>query len=215
MPTDDLARFCCHNPDCPQYGRRGAGNLSVCGHFGKAGHRLLYCNACKTRFSELKGTPLFPPSCRTTRSRPSSGTSLTAAASARPPGWSTSTRTPSPGWPNSPVATPGPPTTSWWPSTPSTREVQFDEKWAFAGKKQKVCDPDDLADDHWGDYWDYAASDPEHRLVLAVIPGARAEENGRELVAYAMTRPGITLPCDSVPNHNLLTAARRRSCCLQ
>jgi transposase-like protein len=59
MPTDDLASHCCQNPRCPQYGRRGAGNLSVCGHFGKRDHRLLYCNACKARSSEFKGTPLF------------------------------------------------------------------------------------------------------------------------------------------------------------
>ena len=59
MPTDDLERFCCQNADCDLYGRRGAGNLSVCGHFGKACHRLLYCNACKARFSEPKGTPLY------------------------------------------------------------------------------------------------------------------------------------------------------------
>ena len=57
---DDLARFCCHNPDCALYGRRGAGNLSVCDRYGKQNHiRLLYCNACKARFSERKGTPLF------------------------------------------------------------------------------------------------------------------------------------------------------------
>ena len=57
---DDLARFCCQNPDCPAYGRRGAGNLSVCDRYGKQNHiRLLYCNACKARFSERKGTPLF------------------------------------------------------------------------------------------------------------------------------------------------------------
>jgi transposase-like protein len=59
MPTDDRDRFCCQNPDCSEHGRRGAGNLSVCGHYGKAGHRLLYCNVCKARFSEFKGTPLF------------------------------------------------------------------------------------------------------------------------------------------------------------
>jgi transposase-like protein len=59
MPTDDLADFCCHNPECPQYGQRAGDNLSVCGRFGKASHRLLYCNACKARFSEFKGTPFF------------------------------------------------------------------------------------------------------------------------------------------------------------
>ena len=56
---DDLARFCCHTPDCQLYGLRGAGNLSVCGHYGPAQHRLLYCRTCKARFSERKGTPLF------------------------------------------------------------------------------------------------------------------------------------------------------------
>jgi transposase-like protein len=59
MPTDDLTRFCCQSPKCPRYGQRDAGNLTVCGHFGRAHHRLLYCNACKARFSEFKGTPLF------------------------------------------------------------------------------------------------------------------------------------------------------------
>ena len=57
---DDLARFCCQNPDCSRYGQRDAGNLSVCGRYGKFNHiRLLYCKACKDRFSERKGTPLF------------------------------------------------------------------------------------------------------------------------------------------------------------
>jgi hypothetical protein len=28
-----------------------------------------------------------------------------------------------------------------------------------------------------GYYWDHIAYDPEHRLVLAVIPGARSIEN--------------------------------------
>jgi hypothetical protein len=27
-----------------------------------------------------------------------------------------------------------------------------------------------------GDYWDYVALDPEHKLILAVVPGARAED---------------------------------------
>jgi transposase-like protein len=56
---DDLSRFCCLNPDCPDSGKRAAGNLSVCGHYGKYQRRLLYCKRCKARFSERKGTPLF------------------------------------------------------------------------------------------------------------------------------------------------------------
>jgi hypothetical protein len=53
MPTDGLARFCCQNPDCDSYGRRGGDDLLVIDHFGKARHRLLYCRVCKARFSEL------------------------------------------------------------------------------------------------------------------------------------------------------------------
>src|SRR3954447_21588398 len=57
---EDLARFCCQRPDCPDYGRRGHGNLTVCGHYGTTKPiRLLYCRTCKARFSERKGTPLF------------------------------------------------------------------------------------------------------------------------------------------------------------
>ncbi|MBV8609680.1 MAG: hypothetical protein JO034_19770 [Singulisphaera sp.] len=57
---DDLVRFWCQNPDCIRYGQRNAGNLSVCARYGKLNHiHLLYCNACKDRFSERKGTAFF------------------------------------------------------------------------------------------------------------------------------------------------------------
>jgi transposase-like protein len=57
---DDLSRFCCQNSECPDYGKRGAGNLSVCDHYGPGKRRrMLRCKTCKTRFSERKGTPLF------------------------------------------------------------------------------------------------------------------------------------------------------------
>ena len=56
---DDLGRFCCLNPDCPDYGRRGHGNLTVPARYGPHRRRLLRCRTCKARFSERKGTPLF------------------------------------------------------------------------------------------------------------------------------------------------------------
>jgi hypothetical protein len=71
---------------------------------------------------------------------------------------------------------------SWWPFPPETREVQFDEKWAFVAKKEAHCDPADPADDRKGDHWDHVALDPEHRLVLSVVPGKRTAENAGELV---------------------------------
>ena len=55
-----LSQFCCQNKRCPDYGKRNANNLTVCGRFGKNNQiRLLYCRTCKKRFSERKGTPLF------------------------------------------------------------------------------------------------------------------------------------------------------------
>jgi IS1 family transposase len=83
---------------------------------------------------------------------------------------------------------------SWWTFPPSTREVQFDEKWAFVGKKQKNCDPTNPDDDHCGDYWDHVAFDPEHKLVLAVVPGARTEENARAIVTEVKQRVGCEPP---------------------
>jgi transposase-like protein len=57
---DDLTRFCCQNVECSDYGKRDAGNLSVCDRYGaNKQRRLLYCATCKARFSERKGTPLF------------------------------------------------------------------------------------------------------------------------------------------------------------
>ena len=56
---EDLSRFCCQNRGCPDYGRRGAGNLTVPMRYGPQQRRLLRCKTCKARFSERKGTPLF------------------------------------------------------------------------------------------------------------------------------------------------------------
>jgi len=83
---------------------------------------------------------------------------------------------------------------SSWPFPPRTREVQFDEKWAFVAKAQKNCDPTDPADGHRGAYWDHVAYDPEHRLVLAVIPGARTQENAEAIAAAVKPRLGGRAP---------------------
>jgi transposase-like protein len=56
---DDLSPFCCQSPGCPDRGKRGHGNLTVCLRYGPQRRRLLRCRTCKARFSERKGTPLF------------------------------------------------------------------------------------------------------------------------------------------------------------
>jgi IS1 family transposase len=85
-------------------------------------------------------------------------------------------------------------TTSSWLFPPRTCEVQLDEKHAFVGKKQKNCDPTDPDDDHKGDYWDHIALDSEHRLVLAVVPGARSMESAEALVTEVKERCGERPP---------------------
>ena len=62
--------------------------------------------------------------------------------------------------------------------------------WAFVAKKEAQCDRSDPQDDHKGDYWDHVAFDPQHRLVLDVVPGARTIENTELLVANARRRTG-------------------------
>jgi len=49
-------------------------------------------------------------------------------------------------------------------------------------KKEKHCDPDNPADAQQGDNWDHVALDPEHRLVVSVVPGKRTTEHVRQLV---------------------------------
>lgn len=77
-----------------------------------------------------------------------------------------------------------------WLFPPQTREVQFDEKWSFVFKKQKRCDPSKPADDLCGDNWDHVAIDPEHRLVVSVVPGKRTPEHAQLLVDDFKERTG-------------------------
>lgn len=79
---------------------------------------------------------------------------------------------------------------SWWPFPPKTREAQFDEKWSFVGKKEKRCDANEPADARQGDNWDHVAFDPEHRLVVSVVPGKRTEEKVHQLVKDFQGRTG-------------------------
>lgn len=58
-PDAALAGLACPHPDCPDFNRFGAGNLSVAEWTGKRKHiRRLYCKSCGHRFSERQGTLL-------------------------------------------------------------------------------------------------------------------------------------------------------------
>ena len=196
MPTDDLARFCCQSPACRLYGARGAGNLSVCGPFGKQKHiRLLYCSACKARFPERKGTASFrsglaPELALSVLRHLAEGNGIRQTERPAP----ASTATPSCGWRAWPGSMPTTPTTKSWPFPPETREVQLDEKWSFVAKKQARCDPGDPADDHKGDWWDHVAYDAEHRLILAAVSkacGGIEDAGGSKATSGVYGRRGV------------------------
>jgi len=58
--VDDLKTFCCLDPKCQDYGRRGQGNLRVAFRNGpNKQRRVLACCTCQSRFSQRKGTPLY------------------------------------------------------------------------------------------------------------------------------------------------------------
>ena len=192
---DDLAQFCCQNSRCSDFGRRGAGNLTVTGRLGKSRqYRLLYCRACRDRFSERKGTPLYRAhlpedkvlsilehvnegcgvrkTARLVKVHPDTVSRYSRAAGEH-----------SRAAHHELVA-----------HSPATREIQMDEKWSFVAKKEKNCDEDDPEDQFRGDCWDHVAFDPEHRLVVSVIPGERTSESAEELVADVKERLGDRTP---------------------
>lgn len=60
MKNKEFSEKYCPNLNCPNYGQKGLGNLCYHGFSGKGKKiRMLWCNTCKTSFSERKGTLLF------------------------------------------------------------------------------------------------------------------------------------------------------------
>src|SRR4051812_46754422 len=160
---DDLSRFCSLNPQCPDYGRRDAANLTVTGRLGTARQfRLLYCRTCRDRFSERKGTPLYRahwpedkvPSILE-HIREGWGVLTTARLVKVPPDtvsrYGRTAGDHSHATHDDLVA-----------HSPETRALQRDEKGSFVAQKEKSCDEDVPDDQFRGDCWDHVAFDPEH-----------------------------------------------------
>ena len=55
----EVSDLCCVNSQCPDYGKRGAGNLVCRKLFGKERWRFVRCRTCQQEFSERRGTALF------------------------------------------------------------------------------------------------------------------------------------------------------------
>ena len=188
---DDLSRFCCLNSECPDHGVRGGENLSVCGHYGKATPiRFLRCRTCGGRFSERKGTPLFrshlpPEKAVAVLEHVAEGCGVRQTERLVKVHRDTVTRYSRKAGGHARAAH-----DELVALSPRTRQAQFDEKWSFVFKKQEHCDPLDPADDHKGDWWDHVAYDPEHRLVVAVVPGRATSRTPRRWWPSSTGGPG-------------------------
>src|SRR6187549_32319 len=60
MSAEGYSHLACPNPECADYGRRGAANLRLHGWSGRGRRiRCLRCATCGSDFSERANTPLF------------------------------------------------------------------------------------------------------------------------------------------------------------
>jgi LacI family transcriptional regulator len=131
-----LEEFCCLNEACPDFGKRGAGNLCVHQTYGKYQPiRLPKCRTCGTRFSERRNTLL--EDCRLSEERAESVLHHLAEGcgvrrTARLTGVSKSTV-------QRLQRQAGEHAKSVHEErvqNVTVREAQFDEKWSFVGKKE-------------------------------------------------------------------------------
>ena len=188
-----LSELCCVNPDCADQGRYGLGNLVVRRGKGGGRWRVLRCRTCRQEFSERKGTALWhsrmPPEkvidiaqhlaegCGIRKTARLVGASkdgvtklgLRLGLHAR-------------ALHDARVR------------DVKVNEAQFDEKWAFVGKKEKHCDPADPADAELGDQWDHTAIDVESRFVVSLEVGKRDRETLKATVADFAERTGGAPP---------------------
>jgi IS1 family transposase len=176
----NLDDFCCQNPLCSDSGIRGAGNLILHGWSGhKREIRCLRCRTCKKCFSERKGSVLEQSRLSLVKAtalmehlREGCGVRSTARLAKVAP--NTVTRY---------ARIAGEHSTKLHDELVAhsavTREVQLDEKWSFVYKKQAHCAENEK---EMGDNWDHTAIDPEHRLLLCVVPGKRTTESCRKVL---------------------------------
>ncbi len=53
---DDLSCFCCLNSNCPEHGKRGAGNLTVTSRYGTHKQRRMFrCRSCRRLLVSIIG----------------------------------------------------------------------------------------------------------------------------------------------------------------
>jgi transposase-like protein len=59
MPSKNIRNLGCLNKKCPDYGKRGNGNIYLKEYRGKDRRALFKCKTCNKCFCETHGTPVF------------------------------------------------------------------------------------------------------------------------------------------------------------
>jgi len=188
-----LEELCCVNPECSDKGRRGHGNLSVRTGKGGGRWRILRCSACKTEFSERRGTALFG-----TKMSPEK---IVAVAAHLKEGCGIRKTARLTGASKDGVTSIAIRLGLHAQAVHDDRvrdlevnEAQFDEKWAFVNKKQTNCDPLVPEDQDKGDQWDHTAVDVDSRLVVSLVVGKRNRRALEEVVGDFAERTGGSPP---------------------
>jgi transposase-like protein len=188
-----IVQLCCVNAACVDRGQAGRGNLRVRKGKGGGRWRVLRCSTCQSEFSERKGTALWG-----TRMAPDKAVAIAShlkegcglRKTGRLVGASKDGVT-------SLALRLGLHARALHEERAvdlHVTEVQFDEKWAFVGKKQKHCDPSHPQDAGKGDQWDHTAIDVPSRFVVSLGIGKRDRETLTQTVKDFAQRTGGAPP---------------------
>lgn len=136
----DVSGYWCVNPECPDYGVRGNGNIFLKERYGNQDHALFQCKICKHCFSETRGTVFFGLNTpydevlRTLAMIPEKG-SIRGVARATGHDKNTICR-----W-LSIAAEHCREVTNYYLTDLRLTRVQVDEIWSYVKKRRKTCDP--------------------------------------------------------------------------
>lgn len=182
----DVISLCCVNAECKWNGKRGEGNLRVRKRYGRDQIRYLRCSKCSREFSERKGTALFNSKIGESKAvsiieHLDSRCGVSATARLVKAAKDTVSRL------SRATGRVFKKAHDLLVRDAHPKALEFDEKWGFVGKKQKNVEQTDDASEV-GDHWDVNCIDPQSKLLLTVVPGARTAESIRKAVGDAASR---------------------------
>lgn len=190
-PIESLS---CVNPECPNYGQSGQGNLIVRKIYGRDHIRFLRCRSCGLEFSERKNTPLWNSKIRESKANAiaaqlAEGTSVKGTA--RLTGVTPEAIRRLAGC----LGRHAERFHDQHVQRLCSTSLQADERWGYAGSKQHQV-------------WQAEVIDPATRLVVSFATGRRNEALMERVMLDAVARLsyplGVVLFSDGEPSYEKL-----------